>query len=641
MNSTDELERVLQLLQIEQEEDRQQYKEKVLKSSLSERKQQGVSWYPIVIKESYYGVGERLILEIERPTNTEVPNLFQTGRVASLFSNFHNEGIDNPSIAGVVSAVRPNGLKLTLFVDELPEWVDQGKMGLDLLFDETSYKEMEGAIHRVIKAKNNRLAQLREILLGHSKPNFLNKYKFLSPILNESQNEAVKRILNSEDIAIVHGPPGTGKTTTLIEAIKATLENEKQVLVCAPSNAAVDLLTEKLNQAGVSVLRFGNPARVNEEMLGHTLDVKVSLHKDFKEIKKLRKEALEYRNLALKYKRHFGKEERNQRKLLLDESRKIQLEALKIENYIIDDIVEKSQVITATLVGSSTYILKNKSFNTVFIDEAAQALEPATWIPISKADRVVFAGDHYQLPPTIKSLDAAKGGLHVTLFEKTILRQEADVMLEIQYRMNEKIMGFSNEKFYKSVLKADDTVKDRVLNQTSDDHILNQPVEFIDTSGSGFAEKFEKEGLSIFNPEEGDLLLKHFTNLVEQLVQTGVEVNTLNVGIISPYKAQVNYLKEKVVNEPGFKSIRISVNTVDGFQGQERDIIYISLVRSNENGEIGFLNDTRRMNVAMTRAKKKLVVFGDSATLSSNAFYNDFLSYIDKIQAYKSAWEFI
>ncbi|MBX9853263.1 MAG: IGHMBP2 family helicase, partial [Cytophagaceae bacterium] len=428
-------------------------------------------------------------------------------------------------------------------------------------------------------------------------------------------------------------------TTTLIHSIVETLKTEKQVLVCAPSNTAVDLLTEKLFQNGVSVLRFGNPSRISEELLVHSVDYKITNHKDYKQIKELKKRAVEYRNMALKYKRHFGKSERDQRKLILDEARKIQTDAGKIEKYIVEDLINNTQVFTATLVGSINHYIRDKDFETVFIDEAAQALEPATWIPIMRAKRVVFAGDHCQLPPTVKSNEAGKEGLNVTLFEKSIQRQKADVMLETQYRMNEKIMKFSSKIFYKDQLIADTSVKEGIIFQGED--ILEKPVEFVDTAGCGYEEKYEKENLSVYNPEEADLLLKHLTLLHLRLEENKVNTQKLRIGIISPYKAQVNLLKEKYAQAELKNVCKVSVNTVDGFQGQERDIIYISLVRSNDRAEIGFLNDIRRMNVAITRAKKKLVVIGDSGTLTKHSFYKEFLNYIDSIGAYKSAWEYI
>jgi predicted DNA helicase len=356
----------------------------------------------------------------------------------------------------------------------------------------------------------------------------------------------------------------------------------------------------------------------------------------------MRKQADEYNRLAHKYKRHFGKAEREQRKLILAEARKLSKEANTTEKYIIDSIFEKAQVITCTLVGAANRIMGNKLFQTVFIDEAAQALEPATWIPILKASRVVFAGDHCQLPPTVKSLKAGKEGLGVTLFEKCIARQQVAVMLNVQYRMHQDIMQFSNRVFYHNELKAHESVAQRVLGK---DEWLAQPFTFIDTAGCGYEEKFNPQTQSVSNPEEANLLLRYLQELMSHIPYPTEEsiADNLRIGIISPYRAQVEYLQE---NLPDYELLAaskafISIGTVDGFQGQERDIICISLVRSNDRNEIGFLQDVRRMNVALTRAKMKLIVIGDSATLANHPFYKDFLSYVEEINAYKSAWEFM
>jgi superfamily I DNA and/or RNA helicase len=637
-----ELKQLLSLLTIEREADLLQYQEKILHTPLHVRRQQGTSWYPIVIVESGFGIGERLYVEVERTAYTHMPHVFGQGKAVSLFSNSGNAK-DKMAIEGIVVYAGLNRLKISFNEDDLPDWIDDGKLGVDLLFDETSYKEMELAVKKVMEADKNRLAQLRDILLGYKKAGFTQStFNFQLPHINQSQNEAVQNVLNAQDIAIIHGPPGTGKTTTLVEAIIQTLKTEKQVLVCSPSNAAVDLLTEKLAGRGVEVVRVGNPARVSEDMLQHTVDVKIQGDRNFSLIKQLRKQADEYNRMARRYKRHFGKAERDQRKLILAEARKLSQEANTTEKYITDAIFDKSQVITCTLVGAANRNLGNKNFQTVFIAEAAQALEPATWIPIMRSSRVVFAGDHCQLPPTIKSQQAEKAGLGVTLFEKSIARQQADVMLNIQYRMHEQIMNFSNEQFYKGQLQADDSVRHKTL---GNDEWLAQPLTFIDTAGCGYEEKFNPENQSVSNLEEANLLLKHLNNLLAHIQQTDALLmqGSFRVGIISPYRAQVEYLQEQLPAYDLLASLNksLSIGTVDGFQGQEREVIYISMVRSNDRGEIGFLNDIRRMNVALTRAKMKLVVIGDSATLSGHPFYQSFLDYVDKINAYKSAWEFM
>lgn len=637
-----ELKQLLSLLAIEREADLTQYQEKILNTPLHVRREQGTSWYPVVIVESGFGIGERLYIEVERTAQTHLPHTFGQGKSVSLFSNNGNAK-EKMAIDGVVIYAGLNRLKISFLEDDLPDWIDDGKLGVDLLFDETSYKEMEMAVRKVMEADKSRLAQLRDILLGYKKASFVHAaYPVELPYINESQNKAVQNVLFAQDVAIIHGPPGTGKTTTLVEAILQTLKSEKQVLVCSPSNAAVDLLTEKLASRNVQVVRIGNPARVSEDLLQHTVDVKVHADRNFPLIKQLRKQADEYNRMARKYKRHFGKAERDQRKLILSEARKLSQEANNTERYITEDIFSKAQVITCTLVGAANRMLGDKTFQTVFIDEAAQALEPATWIPILRASRVVFAGDHCQLPPTVKSQQAEKAGLGITLFEKSIARQQADVMLTIQYRMHEQIMNFSNKQFYKGELEADESVRGKTLGM---DEWLVQPLTFIDTAGCGYEEKFNPENQSVSNAEEANLLLKHLHSLIEHIHATNPPIlqKKFQVGIISPYRAQVDYLQEHILAYPLLAELKksISIGTVDGFQGQEREVMYISMVRSNDRGEIGFLNDIRRMNVALTRAKMKLVVIGDSATLSTHPFYQSFLDYIEQVNAYKSAWEFI
>ena len=637
-----ELMKVQELLKMEKEEDYNQYKELVLKSGITERRKNGLTWYPVVINNTEIGMGEYLILEVERTSNLNEPHQLTGGKTVSLFTNRDNKERSN-AITGVIKHLSGNKLKLAVTIDELPDWVEEGKLGVDLLFDENSYREMDIALRKVMNAENNRLAELRAVLYGSKKAMFLPEDKSINiPTLNPSQNDALRKIASAVDVAIIHGPPGTGKTTTLVQAIKYTLLSEKQVLVCSPSNVAVDLLTEKLVREGINVLRMGNPARVSDEVINNTLDVRIAGHSSYKDLKAFLRQAEEYQKMAHKYKRNFGKEERMQRQLLFSEARNILKAARNLENYILEDQFEKARVIACTPVVASGRLLRDKLFDTVFIDEAAQALEPMSWIPISKAGRVIFAGDHFQLPPTVKSKKAETGGLKITLFEKCMERQKVDVMLNIQYRMHEQIMNFSNKKFYGGKLHADDEVKNRLLSSDPEELLLNKAFDFIDTAGCSYNESVNPETLSIANPEEANLLFIHLRLLLEQYY-SGSRKDIPSIGIISPYKEQVQYFKEYIDTHPEWLPYKqqLSVKTIDGFQGQEKDIIYISLVRSNDTGEIGFLSDTRRMNVALTRAKKKLVVIGDSATLSYHPFYKDFLDYVETTGAYKSAWEFI
>lgn len=637
----DRLLNLRRLLKVERDEDFAQYKQHFSRNNINYRREKGVTWYPVVITNVEIGHGEYLSIEIERTTNHNEPHQFSGNKSAALFSNTYP---DEQPINGIIKVINPNKIRLSLSIDELPDWCDDGKLGINLLFDESSYREMDIAMEKVISASHNRLAMLRDVMYGIKPPAF-NKIDESIHItgLNQSQNNAVQKILAAKDIAIIHGPPGTGKTTTLVQAIRQTLLTEKQVLVCSSSNTAVDLLTEKLHREGINVLRLGNPARISEEVLMNTLDVKMAAHESYKELKKYRKTAEEYFRMAGKYKRTFGREEREQRQLFYMEARKILHEARNLEDYIFEEQFEKAQVIACTPVVSSGKMMRNKHFTTVFIDEAAQALEPMCWIPITRSDRVIFAGDHFQLPPTVKSKKAEVEGLKETLFEQCMNLNNVSVMLNTQYRMHEHIMNFSNKKFYQNNLIADASVKDTVLSFDPNEFLLHTPLNFIDTAGCGYNEIINPESLSIANPEEAQLLIKHLKLVLEQYSQSNKSGKRITIGIISPYKEQVQYLINKVAEDEDFNNYRsqIAIKTVDGFQGQERDVIYISLVRSNDLKEIGFLNDIRRMNVALTRAKKKLVVIGDSATLANHPFYKSFLDYTESINAYKSAWEFM
>ena len=633
----EELKHLLTLLKKEKEEDLLNYTRKMDGTSILERRKQGVCWYPVNLEKTKFDSGERLLVRISRPPEHRNAHMFQSGKLVSLFSNSGNSHENSEVVNGVVNEVKEHEMLLTLNSDEIPEWVYDGYLGVQLLFDENTYREMESTINTLLKTKDIRINQLKGILLGNIEAQFEEKPTVRLTILNQSQNEALNLISKAKDVAIVHGPPGTGKTTTLVHSILHMLQDEQQVLVCAPSNAAVDLFVEKLSKEGVNVVRIGHPARVTQNILSHTLDARIAHHKDYKDLKILRKQAEEYRNMGKKYKRNFGHAEREQRRMLFAEASKLKDEAEHLEFYIVNSILSQAKVIASTLVGANNYNLKGMRFPAVFIDEAAQALEPAAWIPIIKSEKVIFAGDHFQLPPTIKSFDAAKNGLEVTLFEKAIKRNKTDVMLQEQYRMHEKIMNFSNNYFYKGQLHANAQVANWKI------FAEDQPVEFIDTAGTGFFEQLDQETRSSYNTQEADLLLRHFNDYLNKILDLGILTETLQIGIISPYKAQVGILQDQfdLLFDGVNKSGSVAINTIDSFQGQERDIIYISLVRSNERSDIGFLADTRRLNVAMTRAKKKLVIIGDSGTIGQHEFYDKFLDYINEIGAYRSAFEII
>jgi superfamily I DNA and/or RNA helicase len=638
-NATDELLLTEQLLAIEKDEERLIFQRDYRSKSLDERRKAGLTWYPIVLQDdakSATGFG----FEVRRTSHLDAPNAFQSGQIISLFSM--QEKAENPAVKGIIKTVRRDYLTIALTCEELPDWLDDGKLGIDLFFDETTYTLMEETLQQVIKAKGNRLAELREILLGYRKATFKPfEEQFLAlPNLNDSQNQAVQAVLATEDALIIHGPPGTGKTTTLVEAIRVTLKQEKQVLVVAPSNLAVDLLVERLAEVGVNVLRLGHPVRVTDAVRHHTLDFKLADHPQYGQLRQLKRQANDIRTQALKFKRTYVKGERA---TALIEARELQRDAKDLERFITQDVLDDVQVFAATPVYVASEWLRNRSFRTVFIDEAAQMLEPATWIAVSKAQRVIFAGDDCQLPPTVKSMKAQSGGLETTLFEKFHRRQGESIsrLLKTQYRMHEQIMAFSNQMFYDGKLIAHESVAKQKLFPMVEDENLNQPLEWVDTSGCGFEEVLNEETSSLYNPEEAKILIQHLLNLVFSIRFHHLE--DVKIGIISPYKAQTSVLRELIREEKNLHHANplLIVDTVDGFQGQECDVIYISLVRSNDKNEIGFLKDTRRMNVAMTRARKKLVMIGDGATISAHPFYASFLDFVNETNAYRSAWEWM
>ncbi len=658
------------LMQLEQKEDAAQFKLKNAKATIKERRKRGLTWYPVTLTKEDIGFGGKLVLELERPVDKQDLHLFQVGRNASLFGNLpgYSEA-DRPTLSGVIIGVRRNKLLLATSKEDLPDWVQNGetldgsKLGIDLTFDEVSYREMDNALAGVLRARDNRLAELRDVLLGAQQARFreanVDNLYYPNP-LNESQLAAVRHVMLAQDIAIIHGPPGTGKTTTLVQAILETTRRERRVLVCAPSNTAVDLLTEKLAERGVNVIRMGNPSRVSELLLKHTLDARVMAHASYAKMRAMRETAAQYRETASepvsrRISRSVGDagfEDRQQRRQLRDEARALIQAADELERFMTEDVVDSVQVITCTLVGAANRNIRHLMFDTVFIDEAAQALEPGCWIPIAKGERVVLAGDHHQLPPTVKSKKAAREGLRETLFEKSIKRQPGTArMLNVQYRMHEQIMAFSADQFYGGQLEAHHSVRLAGLEAYDERFAPELPVEFIDTAGLGFLEVTIPESRSIANPEEANLLLKRLAQLLTTYDQIEHEYaqgldhtrKPLTIGVIAPYRAQINYLKDAIEGNDFLNGLlqrrMLSVGTVDSFQGQERGIIAISLTRSNAQGEIGFLSDIRRMNVGMTRARRKLLLVGDSSTLRAHPFFKELLAYIKHMGGSRTALE--
>jgi superfamily I DNA and/or RNA helicase len=640
----DELRHVRALLQLEQKEEQAQFKLKNASASIKERRRRGLTWYPVTITQEDIGFGGKVVLELERPAHRQDLHLFQVGASAALFSNEPGySGPDRPLLSGVVTSVRRNKLFLASTKDALPDWVmNSSTLGIDLTFDEVSYREMSQALSAVIGAHGIRLAELRDVLLGAKLASFSEQKAddlFYPSPLNDSQLAAVRHAVSAQDVAIIHGPPGTGKTTTLVQVILETIRRERRVLVCAPSNTAVDLLTEKLAERGVNVIRLGNPSRVSDLLLKHTLDAGVMAHASYAKMHAMRQTAKQHRDTASEQVRNIGFEERQHRQWLREEARTLREAADDLERFMTEDVLESVQVITCTLVGASHRHIRHLSFETVFIDEAAQALEPGCWIPIAKGQRLVLAGDHHQLPPTVKSEKAAREGLRETLFEKCIQRQpDTARMLTMQYRMHAHIMGFSSEKFYGGQLVAHPSVRHADLAAYDPRFAFDLPVEFIDTAGCEYHEVAIPESRSTANPEEARLLLERLAQLLEpcDLIQHGQR--PLTIGVIAPYRAQINYLKDAIEDSAVLNDLllqrRLSVGTVDSFQGQERDIIAITLTRSNPQGEIGFLSDIRRMNVGMTRARRKLLLVGDSSTLCHHPFFVDLLAYVKRMGGY-------
>ncbi|MEM6319375.1 MAG: AAA domain-containing protein [Bacteroidota bacterium] len=632
MNEKKYFAQLLEQVLAEKKADFEAYKQLIANLPLEERKQQGFTWHPLNVVKIGYTIGERSFVIVEKTSETDAPRQFRAGKTVRLFSL--TPGAHKPERMGVINYIKDRKMKIVLNAKDLPEWLSQGNLGVDLQFDERTYLEMEKAIKLVTKASRDRLAELRSILLNKTEARFLRGHPITIPSLNDSQNKAVNQILAAQDVAIIHGPPGTGKTTTIVQAIKQLIKTENTVLVCAPSNAAVDLLTERVAEQGLSVVRLGNISRVDDTILNHTLEAQLAAHPESKNIKKVKIQAAEARKKAGKFKRKFGGKERLERRNWYQEARELTAWANQLEDRLIDQILDGANVITCTLVGANQKVLDKRKFRTVFIDEAAQALEPACWIPIIKSSKVVFAGDPFQLPPTVKSAKSKKEGLHITLVEKALEFLPHISFLNVQYRMHEAIMGFSNQQFYEDALVAADSVKQHTLAIDR-----SQPVVFIDTAGCGFEEKVNPEFQSRYNPDEFQILCEHLYQVVT--AYQNAELPFPNIGIISPYREQVIHMRNQVLEDEKLSNLPLVINTIDAFQGQERDLIYISLVRSNGKGEIGFLRDYRRMNVAMTRARKKLVVLGDSATIGMDAFYGDFLDYCDKVGEYKTAWEYM
>ena len=625
-----ELQRQRMLLQMEYNEEKQAFQQHTEALGMLRRVKRGDAWMPLRVGKSYYNSLNQYCVEVYRQAEDDTDHNFEFGRPVQFFIQ-REKAIHFFSLTGTVSYVDGDRMVISI-PDGFPVGdllVTDGQLGIQLFFDETSYRLMFEALDRTMRAKG-RLGYLRDLFYSRQKAETFSFPDMGFSYLNVTQQHAVNEVLRAKDVAIVHGPPGTGKTTTLVEAVYETLRRESQVLVCAQSNMAVDWISEKLVDRGLNVLRIGNPVRVDDKMLSFTYERRFEAHPDYTLLWSIRKAIRELRSQRKRSDNWHQKMDR------------LKSRATELEIRINADLFGEARVIACTLVGSANRLLDGMKFGTLFIDEAAQALEAACWIPIRRACRVIFAGDHCQLPPTIKCYEALKGGLGRTLMER-IADQKPEVvtLLRIQYRMHEDIMRFSSDWFYHNQMVAAPEVQHRSILD------LDLPMTWIDTSEYSektedsensekisFREEFVGESFGRVNKAEAQLTLLSLQAYFELIGKQRIIDERLDVGIISPYRAQVQYLRQQLRKKEWVKPFRslISVNTVDGFQGQERDIIIISLVRSNDEGQIGFLRDLRRMNVAITRARMKVIILGDRTTLTRHPFYRKLYQYTESLK---------
>lgn len=660
-SSIQQLEQQRLLLQLEYNIEKEAFRQQTEQMGVARNVKRGDAWWPVKASKTYYNSLNQLAIEVNRTADQDIEHNFEFGKPVLFFTSGSRESRNSSGprdsrnsrdsreasisyfrLTGTVSYV--DGDRMVITVPDGTPLVDlqsAENLGVQLSFDETSYRLMMGALDRVIKGKG-RLGYLRDLFYSKQKPETFVFPDMHFPYLNATQEDAVNLVLRAKDVAIVHGPPGTGKTTTLVEAIRETLMRENQVLVCAQSNMAVDWISEKLVDRGINVLRIGNPTRVNDKMLSFTYERRFEGHPDYPQLWALRKAIRELRA---------------HRPRRISDGYHQKLESLKsrateLEIRINHELFGEARVIASTLVGSANRLLDGQKFGTLFIDEAAQALEAACWIPMRRVSRVIFAGDHCQLPPTVKSIAALKAGLGKTLMERIVeMHPEVVTLLKIQYRMNDEIMRFSSNYFYHGEVESAPEVRFRSILD------MDIPMTWIDTSefkklledkkiegdkekieedrGTLFLEEFVGESFGRVNKAEAELTLMALQNYFNKIGKQRLLDERIDVGIISPYRAQVQLLRRMLMKWEFFKPFRrqISVNTVDGFQGQERDVIVISMVRSNDEGQIGFLRDLRRMNVAITRARMKLIILGNRETMTRHPFYRQLWQYIENLSA--------
>ncbi len=629
-NPTLLLQRQRMLLEIEYNHEKEEFRKQTETMGVERKVRRGDAWFPVSIGRSYYNSLNQMVVEVMRQPGSDIEHNFEAGRPVCFFTiknDTSTAGAKNTkagsklqylSFTATVSYAEQD--RMVVALPDSGRIVDlqrQDALGVQLFFDETSYRLMFEALDRVIRARSGRLADLRDIFYTKAPASRYTFDAMRFPWLNASQEKAVNEVLWAKDVAVVHGPPGTGKTTTLVEAIFETLRRESQVLVCAQSNMAVDWISEKLVDRGINVLRIGNPTRVNDKMLSFTYERRFEAHPDYPQLWSIRKAIRELR------------QQRKHADSWHQKMDRLKSRATELELRIRSSLFGEARVIASTLTGAANRVLEGEKYSTLFIDEAAQALEAACWIAIRKAGRVILAGDHCQLPPTVKSIMALKGGLGKTLMERIVENKpETVTLLKMQYRMNEQIMKFSSEWFYHGMVESAPTVSHRGILD------YDTPMMWIDTAECDGKEEFVGENFGRINRVEAELTLQTLQQYLEKIGKQRILEESIDVGIISPYRAQVQLLRKELRKREFFRPYRhlLTVNTVDGFQGQERDIILISLVRSNDGGDIGFLRDLRRMNVAITRARMKLIILGSSETMTSHPFYKKLYEYVGQLK---------
>jgi superfamily I DNA and/or RNA helicase len=632
--------RLLRLLDLEAEAEAEQLRARARRMSPAQAERTGNALVELAADDETAGLGGRWLMTFCKRNRTLRLPWTRLGNGSPVMVTAEDEGL-SISLRGVVSGRTDRTIQVAL---PAPPDTDESPASwrIDFASDETARRRQRDVLKLARNAERGRITQWRKLLLGEREPVF---HELRQPppceTLNDSQRTAVHNGLSAEHWAIVHGPPGTGKTTTLVELVRQAVARGDKVLACAPSNMGVDNLVEKLVARDMRVIRLGHPARVVEALREHTLDYLLEAHPDLQVAQKLLRDAEALFRKASRYTR--ARPAPGERAALRSEARQLSAEARRLERQIEDHLIDRSEVVCATLTGLDDDLLGDREFDLCVIDEAGQATEPQCWIPLPRSKRLVLAGDHRQLPPTIVSDEAKKGGLGESLLERLAIRTPAAArMLTVQYRMHRSIMEFSSREFYDGRLEADASVAEHrladlpgvtecVLSPT----LTTAAVEFIDTSGAGYDESQEPDGESRLNEQEA----RFVTYKVRQLLDCGIRGD--QIAVIAPYAAQVRRLRE-LFEQAGIEQAgmeRVEVDSVDGFQGREKEAVVVTLVRSNPEGEIGFLSDVRRMNVALTRARRKLLVVGDGATLAGHTFYKDLLDYVEQIGAYRSVWE--